>query len=350
MPAESPCLFVSLFLLAGGLGAGCGDGEARVSHANGTGGVGQASTAFPGNYGFLTDYNCQDDEATARSRIDQLIQTFNVVDIQFYDWFVDYSTPVSGTSWTDPWSHTRPICLQTIQWYIDEIHVQGGRAWAYVQSVASDDPNLADADAGIYPLLDASGQPYLMGQNPTYFANAAWAQHQVGVWGLAVASLGFDGIHWDTLGPIAGDYQAETAGFHAFLQTAGPLLAQLGLDQTMNFVNLSWWDDSLLPMVAFPYAEVWSMSVEQDLYALMSQPAMQNTWIVMPFYPSVDMPQGWTQSQVMIARWNEAPQHQVRYLVVGDGLKRLVDLYFPDDVALTSDEVTALSKGPMAVQ
>jgi hypothetical protein len=301
------------------------------------------AAGLPGNYGFLTDYSCQSEQA-ARGKIDEMVQTFGISDVQFYDWFASYGTPTAGDSWTDAWFHTRPICLQTILWYIDELHQNHARAWAYVQSIASEDATLASADAGIYPLLDAQGQRFYMGTHPTYFANAGWAQHQVGVWGQAVAGLGFDGIHWDTLGPIAGDYAAETGGFHDFLATAGPALTGLGLLQTMNFVNVSWWDDSLLALVAFPYAEVWGMPIEQTLYQTMSDDALQARWGVMAFYPSVDAPAGWTQSQTMLARWAEAPQHHLRYLVIGDGSDRLVDEYFPDAVALTSAETAALQQ------
>jgi hypothetical protein len=111
----------------------------------------------------------------------------------------------------------------------------------------------------------------------------------------------------------------------------------------MNFVNVSWWDDSLLDVVAFPYAEVWSMPIEQRLYAAMSTRAMRARWGVMAFYPSVDVPDGWTQSQVMLARWNEAPLHNLRYLVLGDGRSRLLDQYFPDAVALGDSEAAAMS-------
>jgi hypothetical protein len=328
---------------------GCTPEGAKVAPGGGATSPSRARlSGLVGNYGFLTDYSCMD-EATARARIDDLVQTFGVTDVQFYDWFVDYSTPTAGQTWTDPWKHERTICLQTIQWYVDELHLQGARAWAYVQSIASEDPNLADSAAGIYPLVDASGTPYLMGKRiPTYFANAAWAQHQVTVWAPTVASLGFDGIHWDTLGPIAGDYGAETAGIHAFLGSAGPSLQGFGLLQTMNFVSVSWWDDSLVNLVEFPYAEVWSMSEEQTWYAALAAPALQASWGVMAFYPSVDLPAGWSQSQVMIARWNEAPQHQARYLAVGDGRKRLVTEYFPDAVDLTDPEVSALSAPPPA--
>jgi hypothetical protein len=213
-----------------------------------------------------------------------------------------------------------------------------------VQSIAAESEDLRDAAAGIFPLLDASGQWFHMGSHPTYFANAAWASHQVGVWAPTVAQLGFDGIHWDTLGPIAGDYAAETAGFQAFLRAAAPLLANLGLAETMNFVNVSWWDDSLLDVVAFPYAEVWSPAIEQSLYGAMASPAMQDRWGVMAFYPSESVPAGWSQSQVMLARWNVAPTHHARYLVAGDGARRLVDEYFPDCVPLTADEIAAMSQ------
>src|SRR5215471_4952588 len=93
------------------------------------------NSAPRGNYGFLTDFTCQS-EADARGRIDTLVNTFHVTDVQFYDWFADYSTPTSGSSWTDPWFHAHQICRDTILFYIDELHRIGARAWAYVQSIA----------------------------------------------------------------------------------------------------------------------------------------------------------------------------------------------------------------------
>jgi hypothetical protein len=347
---RSVAVFLGLIGLAACDGSLAAHGSAAADSVDDGGDAAtSAAPGLQGNYGFLTNYACQS-ESAARGTIDTMVQTFGITDVQFYDWFASYSTPTSGAEWTDPWFHSRQICSQTIQWYIDELHLQGARAWAYVQSIAAEENNLANPAQGIYPLVNAQGTPAVLGPSgagvtyPLYFANAAWAQHQVGVWGSAVASLGFDGIHWDTLGPIAADYGAETAGFDAFLTTAAPLLSNLGLLQTMNFVNVSWWDDSLLAVVAFPYAEVWTMAIEQQLYTAMSAPVMQSRWGVMAFYPSVDMPAGWTQSQVMVARWNEAPQHNLHYLVIGDGSERLVNQYFPSDVPLTAAEITALSQ------
>jgi hypothetical protein len=114
-----------------------------------------------GNYGFVANYDCGESEATARAKIDAMVSRFHITDVQFYDWFAGYGTPTSGDSWTDPYFHCRPICRQTIEWYIDELHRDGARAWAYVQSVAAEDPNLADPAVGIVPIV-SNGQRFSM--------------------------------------------------------------------------------------------------------------------------------------------------------------------------------------------
>jgi hypothetical protein len=294
------------------------------------------------NYGFLTDFTCMD-TAQARARIDQML-ALGIREFQFYDWFADYETPTRGQQWPTPFTRNGQICKSTIATYIDAIHAGGGRAWAYVQSIGAESRNLASDSAGIFKLIDRNGTWYVhAGRFPTYFANAAWARHQVSIWGPAVRAFGFDGIHWDTLGPIAGDLGAETTGFHEFLATAEPALAKLGLAQTFNFVNLAWWTPAVArDLVEFPYAEVWNMSIEQDYYRRMAAPELAGRWGVMALYPSVDVPPGWTQTQVMIARYREAPRHRLRYLVLGDGQKRLVNEYFPGAIPLTADELAQI--------
>jgi Glycosyl hydrolase family 66 len=296
-----------------------------------------------GGYGFLTDYRSYP-EAQARGRVATLAQTFGIKEFQFYDWFATYSKPTNGSSWPDPFKHEREIYLETILTYIDEIHRRGGRAWAYVQAVGADEADLADPSAGIYPLLDRDGKWY--GHPPedpsfwTYFLNAAWADRMTGIWGPPVKNLGFDGIHWDTLGRKAGDYASEVNGTHAFLRRAKGSLAALGLSQTLNFVDLAWWDPDLVAsgLVAFPYAEVWTMTSERSYYAHMNDPALARMWGVMAFYPTVDNPEGWTDSEVMLARWAEAPKHRLMYLILGDYENRLVGPYFPDATPLSPSE------------
>ena len=298
-----------------------------------------------GGYGFLTDYGSYP-EAQTRGRVARLVQTFGIKEFQFYDWFASYSKPTNGSSWLDPFKHERHTYLETILTYIDEIHRHGGRAWAYVQAVGAEEDDLADPSAGIYPLLDRAGKRY---RHPpeaprpifwTYFLNTEWADRMIGIWGRRAQELGFDGIHWDTLGRKAGDYGSEVAGTHAFLRRAKLTLHDLGLSQTLNFVDLAWWDPDLVAsgLVAFPYAEVWSMTSEKSYYAAINDPALAGMWGVMVFYPTVDKPEGWTDSEVMLARCAEAPKHRLIYLILGDDERRLVGAYFPDATPLSPSE------------
>ena len=58
----------------------------------------------------------------------------------------------------------------------------------------------------------------------------------------------------------------------------------------------------------------------------------------MAFYPNVDKPEGSTDSEVMLARWAEAPKHRLMYLILGDNEKRLDGPYFPDAMPLSTSE------------
>ena len=91
-------------------------------------------------------------------------------------------------------------------------------------------------------------------------------------------------------------------------------------------------------LVAFPYAEVSSRTYQEKYYAVMNHPALAGIWGVMAFYPTVDKPEGWTDSEVMLARWAEAPKHRLMYLVLGDDEKCLVSPYFPDAKPLSPSE------------
>jgi Glycosyl hydrolase family 66/TIR domain len=303
------------------------------------------SHTLRGGYGFLTDYGLYP-EAQARGRVATLVLTFGIKEFQFYDWFASYSKPTIGASWPDPFKGARQIYLETIRTYIDEIHRHGGRAWAYVQAVGAEEDYLADPRVRIYRLLDRNGNrcghppPPESPRFRTYFLNEAWADRMTGIWGPAVKDLGFDGIHWDTLGPKAGNYGSEVSGTHEFLRRTKESLATLGLSQTLNFVDLAWWNPNLVTsgLVAFPYAEVWSMASEKRYYAGMNHPALAGRWGVMAFYPKVDKPEGSTDSEVMLARWAEAPKHRLMYLILGDNEKRLDGPYFPDAMPLSTSE------------
>jgi hypothetical protein len=312
----------------------------------------QVPSNLRGHYGFLTDYSAMD-EATARDRIRWMATTYGIREFHFYDWFAGYSKPIdaSGT-WKDAWNTSngtpaRDIYLDTIKIYIDEIHRQNGRAWAYIQTVMADEPNL-DSIPGIYRLVGGNGEWIHQGAVPCYFRNAALADHQCDVWVSTVHKLGFDGIHWDTLGANAGDYEAETAGTHEYLVRAKSNLARLNLLQILNFSGPNpshtapaWWDPNLVTsgVIAFPFFEVFKMEYEKLCYAAMADPALANAspfpiWGVLAFYPYYDRPHypdgtPWFEVDVLLARWFFAPKNRLVYEAVGDGHRRLQNEYLP---------------------
>lgn len=306
-----------------------------------------------GEYGFLSSAVLgPQPEPAIRARIATMARDFGIREFQFYDWFADYSTPVAGDQWRDPYFRRAEISRRTIQTSIDEVHRQGGRAWAYVQSVGAEERDLEDPKRDLWKLRDAKGEWHWHPPGtdkprfPTYFANAAWAGHMVGRWAAPIKDLGFDGIHWDTLGRVAGDYEKESAGMHEFLRTAHGLLRTTGLRQTLNFVEMSWWDREVVrKFLEFPYAEVWSPAPASKYYAEMDQPDMTGTGGVIAFYPSVAVPPGSTELDVIRTRRRESRKHRLAYLVVGDGARRMKREYWPDTVALTSEEIACLRAG-----
>ncbi|MEI6085711.1 MAG: glycoside hydrolase family 66 protein [Verrucomicrobiota bacterium] len=303
-----------------------------------------------GQYGFLSSAVLgPQSEAAIRARITTMARDYGIREFQFYDWFADYSTPVSGDHWPTPYFQKGQISRHTIEISIDEIHRQGGRAWAYVQSIGSEEKNLEDPAKQIWKLRNAVGQWHWHPPGsekprfPTYFANAAWAEHMVNRWARRVKQLGFDGIHWDTLGRIAGDYGAETAGIHAFMRTTRPLLARYGLRQTINLVDMAWWDRAVVrENLEFPYVESWSDTTTKRYYSEMDQPDMAGKRGVIAMYATTAVPAGMSASELVCARHAEARRHNLVYLIVGDGARRMKTEYWPDTVPLSEYEISCL--------
>ncbi|MEO6971129.1 MAG: glycoside hydrolase family 66 protein, partial [Chthoniobacterales bacterium] len=101
-----------------------------------------------GEYGFLSSKVMgPQKENEIRARVDIMARKYGIREFMFYDWCADYSHPLAGEQWTDPFFHRHPISRHTIQISIDEIHRQGGRAWAYVQAIGAEERNLQDPSA-----------------------------------------------------------------------------------------------------------------------------------------------------------------------------------------------------------
>ncbi len=314
-----------------------------------------ASDGLRGEYGFISSAALYaQPEAEARARVAVMAREFGIREFMLYDWFADYSTPARGEGWKDAFFGSHEISRETIRVTIDEIHRHGGRAWAYVQAVGAEEPDLEDPAADLWRMRSASGEPCRHPTDrparfPVYFPNAAWARLMVGRWAPSIRAFGFDGIHWDTLGPLAGDPSAEAAGVRAFLRTARDLLAAQGLRQTLNFVELHWWDPALIRETCeFPYAEIWFTGTEQRLYEAMAHPALNGARGVMAMYPKADRPAGWSDTDLLLARAAEARKHNLVYVAVGDGARRLNHEYWPDTAPLNEEERTFFRAPPPA--
>jgi len=299
-----------------------------------------------GEYGFLSAKVLGPQrENDIRRRVNLMARRYGIREFMFYDWCADYSHPVAGEQWTDPFFHQHPISRRTIEISIDEIHRRGGRAWAYVQVIGAEERNLEDPQRRIWKLRDGKGDWYWHPPGvknprfPTYFANAAWARLMVNRWARPVKQLGFDGIHWDTLGKIAGDAKAETTGMHDFVATAHQLLDKEGLRQTINMVDLAWWDRELVRHdLEFPYAETWSQNATDKYFAEMDRPEMAGIRGVLAMYPSTARPAGATEAEAVCTRHAEAEKHRLSYLIVGDGARRMKNEYWPETISLSVAE------------
>ncbi len=296
-----------------------------------------------GRYGFMSDFRSMS-ETEARLRIQILYHLFDVREFQFYDWAASYSQPTDGDLWADAFSRSREVSLFTLRTFIDEIHRLGGRAWAYVQALGAEEADLTSLKPHVFRLIDSQGKAYNHADRfPCYFANSYWACFMVHRWAPGIAELGFDGVHWDTLGALAEDYTAESKGIADFIEQAAQLLPAFHLLQTLNFVSLAWWDSSLISQkLCFPYAEVWNRSEEQRYYQFIKSGPLEGRRGVIAYYPSQDLPLGWTEAENMQARWNEAEQHGLSYLVLGDNLRRLHNEYFPNNRGLELQDIRTL--------
>jgi len=194
----------------------------------------------------------------------------------------------------------------------------------------------------------ADGHPILDVIAPS----VGWAMRIVPEWGRFVASLGFSGIHWDTLG---GTYDESTEGVDipGFLRAARPVLQEHGLAQTCNFVDGYGWDASLLVdvgwhgnIVAFPYWETWSIPVQEDRYFKEVTPRGRGVFVCYPGKSSSHAGEDWNSGTVgtwpldlIIQRWHKARCFGSAYLAIGDGTNHIQNEYFPDTVSINEADI-----------
>jgi hypothetical protein len=224
--------------------------------------------------------------------------------------------------------------------------------------VADQIPYNVDAEGTICKLMNATG--WVMQESPTrifptYAANGALAVYQVNSWIGILEEFGFDGVHWDTLGVKAAEYAVESYMLTEFVTVAGRLLKKHNMLQTLNQVDTHWWNPSLFTngILAFPYSEIW-FPFWHDKFR---EKVGGFEGAVIAAYPGTEMngcpcitsddcslaaqrgvhescPGNMTQEMLLDARWKDACDHGHRYVIVGNGLRRLVTEFFPWTVPL----------------
>jgi len=297
-------------------------------------------------------------------------------------------------TWTDPWDSHTMVRRDTLTAALDRIRARGGRSWAYLQAVGSEYWDLAGPpnsklscanpfDSVLQNAVPIAASPlnicklrnhtnWVFHESPqrafpAYFMSADLGVYQSHAWIPIVKELGFSGIHWDTLGVKAASYYAESSGVQAFVRSSKPLVAAAGLQQTLNQVDAHWWDRDLFlsGILAFPYSEVWGPFHEVMFW----QQAAGLKGAVIANYPGTKLngcccitetdchlcadatmfakyencPANVTQDHLLQVRWKEACSTGARYIVVGNGLRRLVTEFFPWTVPLSKESLELIS-------
>jgi hypothetical protein len=310
-----------------------------------------------GEYGFLTDFGTVT-EAEARARVRGMAESFGILEFQFFDAFKGYSQPPGEDEeeWVNV-AFNRSIKRSVVRAYVDEIRSLGGRSWLYLQAMGTD-PNDSKAQEG----FDVAGA-HMLGDRrllDVVSPSAPWAARIAPRWAAFAASLGFSGVHWDTMpvppGPNGGGSKAGAADLVAFLREALTHLLQRGLAQTCTFTRGFPWDPALAggagwsnSLVAFPYWVAWSLPADENTFFERVAPRGGGVYAC---YPGADaLHQGESQNEaevgvrpldLLVRRWRKTRCRSSAYVAVGDGARHVQSNYLPDTASITYDDLAQI--------
>jgi hypothetical protein len=321
-----------------------------------------------GEYGFLTDFSI--DTEQARRRVRDMNAKFGIVEFQFYDAFEGYSGPpdYGKTEWYNHCSvrihdnAAKPVKAAVLRAYISEIEKIGGRSWLYIQA--------AGCQTG-----DFESDPRVSkgGSHAGFFdkvrPDAVWAALVARRWAEFAKLHAFSGIHWDTIGNFepraAGSWREDDtyAALFDFLVATKTILQEHGLGQTCNFVDGQGWRPEMFGaqvgwqgnVVAFPYWEVWTVASKEDsFFANFGRAAGGGAvFVCYPGKPGHMKDDGSCETQNCNAvglhpfdlgtlRWLKAKAEGCAYLMIGDGLQHVQTEYFPDVQGMSPEDVVKL--------
>lgn len=320
------------------------EGQAAAGPARGV-----SMDPLRGEYGFLTDFG-NVTEAEARARVRGMAGSFGILEFQFFDAFKGYSQPPGEDEeeWVNV-AFNRSIKRSVVKAYVDEIRLLGGRSWLYVQAMGTD-PHDSKAQEG----FDVAGA-HMLGDRQLLDVvppSALWAARIAPQWAAFAASLGFSGVHWDTMpvppGPNGGR-KADTSDLVAFLREALAHLLQRGLAQTCTFTRGFPWDPALASgagwsnsLVAFPYWVAWSLPADENTFFEQVAPMGGGVYAC---YPGADaLHQGESQNEaevgvrprdLLVRRWRKTRCRGSAYVAVGDGARHVQSNYLPDTASIS---------------
>eukprot|EP00040_Diaphanoeca_grandis_P025527 m.141547 g.141547 ORF g.141547 m.141547 type:complete len:407 (+) comp30192_c0_seq15:554-1774(+) len=317
-----------------------------------------------GNYGAFSDFDfegCSADEAANRVRE---MSELGIREFQFYDVIPSYTPQNSAThpqwqilfgnndsacwtaeKWLPSYTRSRSICRPCVANLIQAIHNTNGRAWLYAQSVAADAASVNYSSV----VPSCSGEKCLANWVHTSTGAHAcipsrmdgdrlfYCYQPTGEWGTWQASqyvnvatlMGFDGIHWDSLGttPCGGvdtaSYILEN-GYKDFLSNTSAVLTKYGLKQTLNFVNNLGYDKTKVEtLLEFNYVECWGQGCIEEFGS--NNGAGEHGGAVIAYYPCKN-------DTFFLDMFGWAAKYGNSYLVVADGLHYLANEYFPNAI------------------
>jgi dextranase len=205
--------------------------------------------------GFATSF----DAASAPAVLSWLRQLRCTV-VQIYDWMENYSRPLpEADSYVDPLR--RPIQLGDLRQLIAGIRENGAVAQAYAPVCAADELFAHEHEAWLLRRND--GAPESLGNLLQIMdpANAEWQSHWIDVYGRALDSLGFNGLHLDTYGyprvasDVTGTFVAIDEGYDSFVRAVRSARPR----DVISFNQVNGVPRGFAPPQppGFRYAEVW---------------------------------------------------------------------------------------------
>jgi dextranase len=298
-------------------------------------------------YGFVTDFHPDRDNA---AQVAESLRTFHITHVQFYDWMYRHAQLLPPQDvFTDTLG--RQLSLAVVRDFVEAVHAAGAEALAYAAVYAAGKEYAATHPDEVVNHPD--GTPWMLGDflwNTDLSPGSSWSRHIVEEMGLAVESVGFDGLHLDQYGDpklattAGGELLDLAAAFPAFIDAVRGRLP----DATLIFNNVNNFPTRATVRAAqdATYIEVWSPHDDHaDLVDLVrgaralapTRPVILAAYLE-PFAEACGPAEVTAAKLALATTWAEGGQ----YLLFGEQAGVLVHPYYPNYATLDDSAVREL--------